>query len=269
MRLGITLPQFRSDPQPALAAARAAEEAGLDGIFVFDHLWPLGRPDRPALHSYELLAAVTAETAKVAVGTLVARVGLLPDALLLHAMLTLHQIAGDRLVAGLGTGDLANRAENVAYGVGYPSMAERRTRLVACAEALADAGVVTWVGGRSAAARAMAVAGRARGWNGWGLDVASFAAAAGELAGTGVEPTWAGQVLVGRTRDEADAKLAELGTRPGLVWGTVDDLRRHLDALAAAGASWAVCAPLDIGRDPAAAETIAMAGAGLGLGLEP
>ncbi|MEA2829171.1 MAG: hypothetical protein QOG43_3610 [Actinomycetota bacterium] len=259
MRLGITLPQFRADPQPVLDAARAAEGAGLDGVFVFDHLWPLGQPHRPALHSYELLAAVATETKSVTVGTLVARVGLIPDAMLLHALHTLHLIAGDRLVAGLGTGDGANRDENLAYGVGFPSMTERRIRLVACSMALVGAGVVTWVGGRSATAREMAIAGRARGWNGWGLDVVSFAADAAELAGTGVEPTWAGQVLVGRTQAEADAKLARYGTRPGLVWGTVDDLRRHLDALAAAGATWAVCAPLDIGRDPSAAETVAEA----------
>jgi alkanesulfonate monooxygenase SsuD/methylene tetrahydromethanopterin reductase-like flavin-dependent oxidoreductase (luciferase family) len=259
MRLGITLPQFRTDPGPALATARAAEDAGLDGVFVFDHLWPLGQPQRPALHSYELLAAVTASTSTVSVGTLVARVGLLPDVMFLHALLTLHQVAGDRLVAGLGTGDLANRDENVAYGVGYPTMAERRARLVACCRALADAGVVTWVGGRSSTARREAVAGGARGWNGWGLDIPAFAAAAAELDGTGVEPTWAGQVLVGRTQEEAEAKLADHGRRPGLVWGTVDDLRRHLDDLGAAGATWAVCAPLDIGRDPAAVETLALA----------
>jgi alkanesulfonate monooxygenase SsuD/methylene tetrahydromethanopterin reductase-like flavin-dependent oxidoreductase (luciferase family) len=259
MRLGITLPQFRDDPRAVFDAAWAAAAAGLDGVFVFDHLWPLGQPHRPALHSYELLAAVAAETESISVGTLVARVGLVPDAMLLHALHTLHLIAGDRLVAGLGTGDLANRDENVAYGVGYPSMTERRARLVACSTVLSAAGVVTWVGGRSATAREMAVAGRARGWNGWGSDVASFAADAAELAGTGVEPTWAGQVLVGRTRAEADAKRERYGSRPGLVWGTVDDLRRHLDALAAAGATWAVCAPLDIGRDPSAAEIVAEA----------
>jgi len=259
MRLGITLPQFRTSPGPALASARAAEDAGLDGVFVFDHLWPLGRPDRPALHSYELLAAVAAETSTISVGTLVARVGLLPGALLLHAMRTLQQIAGDRLVAGLGTGDLANRDENVAYGVGYPPMAERRAQLEACCRALVHDGVTTWIGGNSPAARRSAVVGGARGWNGWGLDPASFGAAATELAGTGVEPTWAGQVLVGRSQDEADAKRAVHGTRPGLVWGTVDDLRRHLDALESAGATWAVCAPLDGGRDPAVAETLALA----------
>ena len=259
MRLGITLPQFRADPQPAVDTARAAEAAGLDGVFVFDHLWPLGRPDRPALHSYELLAAVAVETTSVSVGTLVARVGLVPDAVFVHAIRTLHQIAGPRLIAGLGTGDLANRDENVAYGIGFPEMAERRARLIACSTALSDEGVVTWVGGLSARARAMAVAGRARAWNGWGLDTTSFAAAAAELAGTGVEPTWAGQVLVGRTQGDADAKRAEYGTRPGLLWGTVDDLRRHLDVIAAAGATWAVCAPLDIGRDPSVPETLAEA----------
>ena len=262
MRLGITLPQFRTDPEPALAIARAAEDAGLDGVFVFDHLWPLGRPDRPALHSYELLGAVAAETSTVAVGTLVARVGLLPDALLLHALLTLHQIAGTRLVAGLGTGDGANRDENLAYGVGFPPAAERRARLEACCRALEDAGVVTWVGGNSAAVRRSAVAAGAQGWNGWGLDPDAFAAAAAELAGTGVAPTWAGLVLIGRTRDEADAKRAAHGTRPGLVWGTVDDLRRHLDRLEAAGATWAVCAPIDLGHDPCAVETLASALAG-------
>ena len=259
MRLGITLPQFRDDPQPVLDAARAAEDAGLDGVFVFDHLWPLGQPRRPALHSYELLAAVAAETTSVAVGTLVARVGLVPDAMLLHALHTLHLIAGDRLLAGLGTGDMANRAENLAYGVGYPSMEERRVRLVTCSLALAAAGIVTWVGGRSSTARDLAVAAGARAWNGWALDPEPFAAASAELAGTGVEPTWAGQVLIGRTPTEADAKRARYGTRPGMVWGTVDDLRRHLDAVAGAGATWAVCAPLDIGRDPSAAETVAEA----------
>ncbi len=259
MRLGVTLPLFRTDPEPALAAARAAEEVGLDGVFVFDHLWPLCHPDRPALHSYEVLAAIAAETSSISVGTLVARVGLLPDALLVHAFLTLRQIAGPRLIAGLGTGDLANRDENVAYGIGFPSMAERRARLVACSRALSDVGVVTWVGGLSAAARRAAVAGEAKGWNGWQVAPGAIAAAAGELAGTGVEPNWAGQVLIGRTRDEADTKLAAHGTRPGLIWGTVDDLRRHLDAIEAAGATWAVCAPLDIGHDPSVVETLALA----------
>jgi alkanesulfonate monooxygenase SsuD/methylene tetrahydromethanopterin reductase-like flavin-dependent oxidoreductase (luciferase family) len=69
-------------------------------------------------------------------------------------------------------------------------------------------------------------------------------------------------VLIGRNRAEAEAKLAAIGGRPGLVWGTVDDLRRHLEALAAAGAAWAVCAPVDVGSDPAAVELVAEAAGG-------
>ncbi|MDQ2826032.1 MAG: hypothetical protein M3Y04_03555, partial [Actinomycetota bacterium] len=68
-------------------------------------------------------------------------------------------------------------------------------------------------------------------------------------------------VLIGRTRTEADAKLRAHGTRPGLVAGSVDDLSGHFRALAVAGASWAVCAPLDVGTDPAAVEILAEAAA--------
>ncbi len=42
MRVGVTLPTFRDDAA-ALDAARRAEALGLDGVFVFDHLWPLGQ----------------------------------------------------------------------------------------------------------------------------------------------------------------------------------------------------------------------------------
>ena len=42
--LGITLPQFSERPEPALAAARDARRLGFGGVFVFDHLWPLGGP---------------------------------------------------------------------------------------------------------------------------------------------------------------------------------------------------------------------------------
>ena len=119
MRVGITLPLFNDDPELAVAVARRAEDAGLDGVFVFDHLWPLRQPHRPALHSTTVLAAVAAETSRIHVGTLVARVGLVPDAVLVHNLVTLAAIAGDRLIAGLGTGDSANKDENLAYGIDF------------------------------------------------------------------------------------------------------------------------------------------------------
>ena len=42
--LGLTLPQFSTDPGAALAAGRDAHRLGFAGVFVFDHMWPLGGP---------------------------------------------------------------------------------------------------------------------------------------------------------------------------------------------------------------------------------
>ena len=70
MNVGTTLPQFRNEAEAALETARAAEQAGLAGVFVFDHLWPLGQPERPALHSKALLGALAVETTRVMLGTI-------------------------------------------------------------------------------------------------------------------------------------------------------------------------------------------------------
>ena len=39
MKIGLTLPSFVTDPDVPLVVARAAEAAGLDGVFVYDHLF--------------------------------------------------------------------------------------------------------------------------------------------------------------------------------------------------------------------------------------
>jgi alkanesulfonate monooxygenase SsuD/methylene tetrahydromethanopterin reductase-like flavin-dependent oxidoreductase (luciferase family) len=262
MRVGVTLPQFTHDGEPAIAAARRAEAVGIDGVFVFDHLWPLTRPDRPALHSLTLLGALTAETERVTLGTLVARVGLLPDAVLVHTLETLHRMAGGappRFIAALGTGDKANRPENEAYGVPYAPVADRVASVLTCVRLLRAAGVRTWVGGLSAAVRRAAR--EADAWNAWALPAAEFAEAAGEM-GRDVEVTWGGQVLVAATAAELDAKRERIGDRPGLVTGTVPDLARHLRALADAGATWAVCAPIDVATDPSTIDLVAEAAGG-------
>lgn len=250
MKVGVTLPQFRESTDASLSVARGAEAVGLDGVFAFDHLWPIGRPDRPALHSLVLLGAVASATTTVTLGTLVARVGLVPDTVLVNALCSLHNISGGRLIAGLGTGDALNREENQAYGVAFAPATDRLNALVRCCRALRDAGVPTWAGGRSQTVRKAALDAPADGWNAWGADVATMAADGAALLAAGCEVTWAGQVLVAPTRAQAEEKMtARGGPRPGVVVGGVEDLARHLEALGQAGVSWAVCAPLDIGAD--------------------
>jgi len=221
MRVGITLPQFRPSPEAALAAAAEAEAAGLDGVFVFDHLWAIGQPDRPALSCFPLMGALAVETSRVTVGSLVARVSLLPDAVLVHAFETLHRMLGSRLVAGLGAGDRLSVAENEAYGVPYPSHTERLARLAAAAAGTRSLGIDTWVGGLSAAVRAVAHAERVT-LNLWGVTAEEVAAV------DGLQVTWGGPV----PRD-------------------VEGIAALLAHLAEAGAAWAVCAPPFPAGDPA------------------
>src|SRR5437763_10520878 len=180
MRVGVTLPQFREEAEPAIAVARRAEAVGLDGVFVFDHLWPLHQPERPALHSLTLLGALAAETERIVLATFTARVSLLPTAVLVHTLVSLHRMLDGRFIAGLGTGDRNNRDENVAYGVGFPAADVRAQELETCCRELQARGVRTWVGGTSPLAREMAAA-DADGWNGWGIGVEEFAELAADV----------------------------------------------------------------------------------------
>ena len=214
MRVGITLPQFRDEADSALDAARRAEALGIDGVFCFDHLWPMGQPGRPALSSGPLLGALAASTSTIAIGTLVARIGLLPDDVLVAVLSSLASLSQGRLIAGIGTGDHLSRAENEAYGIPFEPAPERRVRLASVAAATRDRGIPVWIGGglpkTVALARSLSVAVNL--WEGGALQVA-------ELTATHLEVTWGGPV--GDTVAEATARLTEV---------------------AEAGATWAVCA---------------------------
>lgn len=214
MKVGITLPQFREEAETAIETARRAEDAGLDGVFVFDHLWPIGHPERPALHLLPMLGALAVETERVVLGSLVARIGLFPDVVLVNALRTAARMAGEgRFVAGLGVGDRLSQAENEAFAVPFAPVEERVASLVTCCRELRTAGVPVWVGGRTTAVQEVAVA-EADALNLWQAPVSEVAA----RRGTAV--TWAGQV---RPDDDVDALL---------------------DGLREVGATWAVCAPV-------------------------
>jgi alkanesulfonate monooxygenase SsuD/methylene tetrahydromethanopterin reductase-like flavin-dependent oxidoreductase (luciferase family) len=214
MKVGITLPQFADAADDALEAARAAESSGIDGVFCFDHLWPMGRPDRPALSAVPLLGALAASTSTLTLGTLVARVGLVPDEVLVAVLMSLADLSAGRFIAGLGTGDHLSRAENEAYGVPFGPADERRGRMAAVATILSARGVPVWIGGGMA--KTMEVADRVGvAVNVWGADADRVAA----LSAAGREVTWGGPV----------------GTKP-------PEVASRLGELARAGASWAVCA---------------------------
>ena len=58
VKLGALLPTFRDGSTDALAFADRCVDAGVDGLFAIDHLWPMGSPTRPSLAPFAVLAAV-------------------------------------------------------------------------------------------------------------------------------------------------------------------------------------------------------------------
>lgn len=233
LRIGVTLPTFRDDAATALQAARAAEAAGLDGVFSFDHLWPMGRPDRPALSCLPVLAAVAARTERIRLGPLVARVGLLPDQVLLASLLGLAEIAGSRLLVAIGTGDSKSLEEHERNGLVYLGAAARHESLSAICRSLGDAGIESWVG---AGGKATNDAARGAGvtLNFWGATPAQLAAEAAKGP-----VSWAGPIP-----------------------GDAEQAARTLSSMADAGASWVVWGW------PQSLETVVEAArlAGVGLG---
>jgi alkanesulfonate monooxygenase SsuD/methylene tetrahydromethanopterin reductase-like flavin-dependent oxidoreductase (luciferase family) len=235
MRSGVVLPTFRDTPDEAFAAATKAVAAGVDGVFCYDHIWPLGQPQRPALAPFPLLGALATlleprpgSGGGPFLGTLVARVGLVPNAVLEGQFVALERLAPGRVIAGLGTGDRLSEEENRAYGIPFPSAFERRAELVALGRALVRAGITVWVAGGPAGRTVEAkVVGAAL--NVWDAEPSLVAQRA---TGTdGVEVTWAGP---------PPAAAASLST-------TLRSLRR-------AGASWAVFGwPVDVEELVAAA----------------
>ncbi len=197
MKLGVLLPTFRETTDEALARADAVERAGLDGVFAFDHLWPIGSPTRPSFAPLPVLSTVAARTESLMVGTLVARMALVGTATLVERFVTLEALAPGRVIAGLGTGDELSKDEQIAYDVGYPS-AEERWALLADAMAALRGKMEIWCGAGEPKTETVA---REHGatLNLWGVS----AARVGEVSKRG-PVNWAGPITgdVARTLDQ-------------------------------------------------------------------
>ncbi len=212
MKIGVVLPTFRWSPEEALDVAAAAERSGLDGVFAYDHLWPMGNPERPAIAPFPLLATVARRHPGLIVGPLVARIGLVDDEVLVEQFLGLEAVAPGRVIVALGTGDKLSSAENEAYGIEFAPAAQRRESLARVASEIRERKIPVWIGG---GARPTVELAETLGCavNMWG---ASREAAAEQA--TRSEVTWAGLLDAEDERAATDA----------------------LEAVAEAGATWAV-----------------------------
>ena len=224
MRFGVLLPAFGVRWEEAREVAERAEAAGYDDVWLPDHLLGIPDPAVPVLEAWTALTALATATGRVGIGTLVLSATFRPPRVLAKAAATLAEMAPGRLTLGLGGGWLA--AEHEAFGLPFPSHAERIALLedtVGAVRELAPA-VTVLVGGASAAAQSVA-ARRADLWNAPADrldDLPELAAAFRrrcERAGRGVGLVSRVGVLLGDEPGEAEARLARRSnpwTRVGL-----------------------------------------------------
>jgi F420-dependent oxidoreductase-like protein len=136
MRLSLTITDYSWPAGPAgldseLAhIARAADEGGLDTLWVADHLIqgdPTSIPDSEMLEAYTTLGFIAASTRSVRLGTMVTGVTFRPPGLLIKEVTTLDVLSGGRAWFGVGAGYHEDEAR--AMDLPLPAVGERFERL--------------------------------------------------------------------------------------------------------------------------------------------
>lgn len=128
MKLSLTITSFPEQPlAPFLSdVGRAADHAGLDTVWVADHLLqadPTHHLHDPTLEAYTSLGYLAAQTERVHLGTMVSAVTYRPPALLIKAVTTLDVLSNGRAWLGLGAG--YHQGEADALGLPLPPAPER------------------------------------------------------------------------------------------------------------------------------------------------
>ena len=138
MKLGLIVPQGWTgeydgwQPLDAWAKtvelARAADDRGIESIWLFDHFHTVPRPtDEITFESFTSLAALAAVTTHVRLGHIVICTAFRNPALTAKMISTMDSISSGRMELGIGAG--WKRDEWLAYGYGFPETRERLARL--------------------------------------------------------------------------------------------------------------------------------------------
>lgn len=127
VHFGVTIPQIKRTWEEAKTASREFEAMGYDSLWVCDHLYGPQSPSIPILEAWSLISAVAAITEKVEIGTLVTPAGMRNAAQLGKVIATIDNIAGGRIIPGLGAGWMPR--EFTDFGVPFLSTGQRLGQL--------------------------------------------------------------------------------------------------------------------------------------------
>lgn len=229
--MSISLSEELADPRVVADVAVIAEEAGWDGVFVWDHLW--NRTLAPFADPFVTVAAIALATERITVGTLVTALPRRRPQVVAQSTVSLDRLSGGRMVLGLGLGVDSFGEYSVFDEPAADDRARARTldagidllKQMLAGEAVSGAGgrvttlsgvqqprVPIWIAGTAAytagprRVRRHAVEGLALGGaNTWSPDDVTTALQAGGFATGEID-----LALVGGTHPDADA-LAEAG----------------------------------------------------------
>jgi F420-dependent oxidoreductase-like protein len=127
MQFGIDISQHQLTWNQLVSRARMAEEAGLDGIWVFDHFTALyADPMGPCLEGWTLLAGLARETSRIRLGTLVTGMTHRHPSVLATQVVTVDHLSDGRVECAVGAA--WNEPEHRALGIPFPPVAERMDR---------------------------------------------------------------------------------------------------------------------------------------------
>ncbi len=128
MRFGLDVSQHQLTWEEILSRTRFAEDAGFDGVWVFDHFSALyGDPDGPCLEGWTLLAALGTATKRIRLGTLVTGMTHRHPQVLASEVVTVDHVSGGRVECAVGAA--WNVDEHRELGMTLPPMEQRMERL--------------------------------------------------------------------------------------------------------------------------------------------
>ena len=262
MRFGIDISQHQLTWDQLVSRARMAEDANLDGVWVFDHFTALyADPMGPCLEGWTLLAGIARETSRIRLGTLVTGMTHRHPSVLATQVVTVDHLSEGRVECAVGAA--WNEPEHRALGIPFPPVAERMDRFEEGVQVLRslftqdhtsfegryfrldDAtyhprpiqqpSPPIWVGG-TGPRRTLPIAGRyADAWHGWADDGAGLAAMS---------------AIIDRAAEEAGRDPATILRASSLsISEDWDEVRRAYDWMAAGGIGYLVISWPGQGQD--------------------